>query len=221
MSALAVQASRNVRDTLAIAMEHVGERSALLVADDRCELSRLLAAAYSECLPGARVIAFDQVTPEAVKAACSELNAGDLAVLIQSSVFRLPEFRTRVELFRRDIKVIEHCNLERIQPGEVEHYVAALAYDPQYYRGVGHALKARMDAASSARIESLGETLLFDSPLELAKLNIGDFSGLKNTGSMFPIGEVFTEARDLERVSGRVNIYGFADTSFLLNVLPD
>ncbi len=199
-------------------MDHAGERAALLVADDRCELSRLLAAAYAECLPQARVISFDQVAPEAVKAACVELSEGDLAVLIQSSVFRLPEYRTRVELFRKNVKVIEHSNLERIEPYELEHYVAALAYDPQYYRGVGHALKARMDVARSARVESQGETLRFDSLLELAKLNIGDFVGLKNTGSQFPIGEVFTEARDLEAVSGRVNIYGFADTSFRLNV---
>lgn len=220
MSALTSVAVQNVRDTLTIAMEHTDLHQALLVADDRCELSRILAAAYAECLPDARVIAFDQLAPEAVKAACLELNAGDLAVLIQSSVFRLPEFRTRVELFRKDIKVIEHCNLERIEAHEVEHYVAALAYEPAYYRGVGHALKARMDAASSARVESLGETLHFDCPLELAKLNIGHFAGLKNTGSMFPIGEVFSEARELERVSGRVSIYGFADTSFRLNVPP-
>jgi aminopeptidase len=218
MSVLASVASRNVRDTLTIALEHTDAHAALLVADERCELSRLLAAAYAECLPGARVMSFDEVTPEAVKAACLELNAGDLAVLIQSSVFRLPEFRTRVELFRRDIKVIEHCNLERIEAHEVEHYVAAMAYDPGYYRGVGHALKARMDAASSVRVESLGDNLRFDCPLEVAKLNIGDFAGLKNTGSMFPIGEVFSEARDLTRVDGRVNIYGFADTSFRLNV---
>jgi aminopeptidase len=218
MSALASVASRNVRDTLTIALEHTDEHAALLVADERCELSRLLATAYAEGLPGARVMSFDEVTPEAVKAACLELNAGDLAVLIQSSVFRLPEFRTRVELFRRDIKVIEHCNLERIEAHEIEHYVAAMAYDSGYYRGVGHALKARMDAASTARVESLGDSLRFDCPLELAKLNIGDFAGLKNTGSMFPIGEVFSEARDLTRVDGRVNIYAFADTSFRLNV---
>ena len=218
MSALTSTATRNVRDTLTIAMEHTGERAALLVADERCELARVLAAAYAECLPQARVMSFDHVAAEAVKAACIQLGEGELAVLIQSSVFRLPEYRTRVELFRKNVKVIEHSNLERIQPNELEHYVAALAYDPEYYRGVGHALKARMDVARSARIESQGETLHFDSPLELAKLNIGDFAGLKNTGSQFPIGEVFTEARDLTAVNGRVNIYAFADMSFRLNL---
>ena len=218
MRAIAEIASRNVRDTLAIAMAHTDAHAALVVADDRTALARLLRGAYAECLPQARIILFDEVGPEAVKSAFAELREHDLVVLVQSSVFRIPDLRIRVELFRRSIKVIEHSNLERMEENEIGHYVDALAYDPAYYRGIGHALKARMDVARSARVESGGETLLFDSPLELAKLNIGDFDGLKNVGSQFPIGEVFTEARDLERVSGRVKIYGFTDTSFRLNV---
>src|SRR5207248_479102 len=69
-----------------------------------------------------------------------------------------------------------------------------------------------------ARIESDGETLRFDSPLETAKINIGDFSGLKNFGSQFPIGEVFTEARDLESVNGRTKLFAFTDATMRLNV---
>jgi aminopeptidase len=221
MSAIASAASRNVRDTLTIAMEHTADQVALVVADERTELSRLLVRAYGECLPGARILFFDREGPEAAKAAFAELRESDLVVLIQSTVFRIPEFRTRVELYRRNIKVIEHCNLDRIEASEIEHYVAALAYDPAYYRGIGHSLKTRIDAARSARIESDGEVLRFDCPLETAKLNIGHFAGLKNIGSQFPIGEVFTEARDLELVHGRVKIYGFADTSFRLNVPRD
>ena len=217
-SALASAATQNVRDTLALALEHGPECSAVVVADDRTELSRLLLRAYAECLPQARVVAFDQVLPAAVIAAFAELGEGSLAVLIQSSVFKIPEFRTRVELFKRNLKVIEHSNLDRIGAAEVEHYVAALAYDPAYYRGVGHELKARMDSASSVRVESAGNTLHFACALEPAKINIGDFAGLKNVGSLFPIGEVFSEARDLESVQGRVTIYGFTDRSFRLNV---
>ena len=217
MSALAAEAVRNVRDTLAIALAHTAERAAVLVADERTPLSRLLLQAYRECLPGAQVLLFDDVAAEAVKAAFAELREHDLAVLIQSSVFRIPEFRTRVELFKHGIKVIEHSNLERMAEGEIAHYIAALAYDSAYYRGVGHALKARMDIAVSARIESEGEQLHFACSLEPAKLNIGHFEGLKNAGSLFPIGEVFTEASDLECVHGRVKIYAFTDTSFRLN----
>jgi aminopeptidase len=218
MCALAAEALRNVRDTLTIALSHTAERAVVVVADERTVLSRMLVQAYRECLPGAPVLFFDDVGVDAVKAAFAELRAHDLAVLIQSRVFRIPEFRTRVELFRRGIKVIEHSNLERMTEAETAHYIAALAYDPAYYRGVGHALKARMDVASSARIESEGEQLHFACQLEPAKLNIGHFDGLKNAGSLFPIGEVFSEARDLESVHGRVKIYAFADNSFRLNV---
>jgi leucyl aminopeptidase (aminopeptidase T) len=217
-SALASAAARNVKDTLALALDHGQAQAAVVVADERTELSRLLLGAYAECLPRARIVSFDQVSQAEVMAAFAELSQGSLAVLIQSSVLKIPEFRTRVELFKRNIKVIEHSNLDRIGAAEVEHYVAALAYDPAYYRGVGHALKARMDAASSVRVESPGSSLCFAGPLELAKLNIGDFAGLKNVGSLFPIGEVFSEARDLELVAGRVTIYGFTDTTFRLNV---
>jgi leucyl aminopeptidase (aminopeptidase T) len=217
MLSLSALASRNVSDTLAIALEHAAKHTALLMVDERSELSRLLVRAYTECLPGARILDFDKLQPEVVRTALEQLQEHDLAVLIQSSVLRIPEFRTRVELYRRNVKVVEHANLERVAPHEIEHYVAALAYDPGYYRDVGHALKALMDRASSARIVSDGELLHFGCPLEPAKLNIGHFAGLKNIGSQFPIGEVFSEARELEQVNGRVKIYAFADTSFRLN----
>jgi aminopeptidase len=218
MTARATVAARNVSDTLTLAMEHSDAHRAVVVADDRTELSRLLIGAYAACLPSARSIPFDHAEPEAVKATLLELRESDLVVLIQSTVFRIPEFRIRVELFRNSIKVIEHSYLDRMADEEIDHYIAALAYDPAYYRGLGHALKARMDGARSARVESGGETLHFACPLEPAKLNIGHFEGLKNVGGQFPIGEVFTEARELERVNGRVQIYGFTDTSFRLNV---
>jgi hypothetical protein len=211
------QALRNVRETLAIAMDHDGSRAAVIVADERCELARALLAAYREGLVGARVVLYDADSPEVVQAALAPLEAGDLAVLVQSAVFRIPNYRIRVELFKRGIKVIEHANLDRMSTDQIEHYIAALSYDPAYYRGIGHPLKALMDAAHSARVESAGEVLRYDCPLEAAKLNIGDFSSLKNFGSQFPIGEVFTEARDLESVNGRATLYAFTDTSMRLN----
>ncbi|MGH8855181.1 MAG: hypothetical protein ACREWI_12995, partial [Telluria sp.] len=62
-----------------------------------------------------------------------------------------------------------------------------------------------------------GETLTFASPLEPAKLNIGDYSDMNNVGGQFPIGEVFTEALDLEAVNGRVQVHVFGDTSYRSN----
>jgi aminopeptidase len=143
--------------------------------------------------------------------------ASSLVVLVQSTNFRLEAFRIRVELFKLGLKVIEHVHLSRMPGAQGDHYIEALAYDPSYYRGVGKALKAKIDAAAGAVLYGGGEALVFASPFESAKLNIGDYSDMNNVGGQFPIGEVFTEARDLEAVNGRAQVHVFGDTSYLAN----
>jgi hypothetical protein len=211
-------AERHLRDTLTIAIEHQAPRAALIVHDTRTDLNRALTEAYRRVVPDAQFIDFDAVTPDHVLAAFARLNAGDLVVLVQSTSFRLEAFRIRIELFKRGLKVIEHVHLSRMPGAQGLHYIASLAYDPAYYRGVGHALKARIDAARHGVVDSGdGERLVFGSPFESAKLNIGDYSGMNNVGGQFPLGEVFTEARDLEAVNGRVRIFVFGDTAFMVN----
>jgi hypothetical protein len=213
-------AERNVRDTLAMAIEYAAPRKALIVYDTRSDLNRALTEAYRRVVPAdhARFVDFDGVAPDDVLAAFAQMNEGDLVVLIQSTSFRLEAFRIRIELFKRGLKVIEHVHLSRMPGAQGLHYIASLAYDPAYYRGVGHALKARIDRAQYGVVDSGdGEKLVFGSPFESAKLNIGDYSGMNNVGGQFPLGEVFTEARDLEAVNGRVRIFVFGDTAFMVN----
>ena len=210
-------ASAHLHDVLAIAIEHGPGHAALVVHDARTDLARALAEGYRRNLPDATFIDFDQVSPDAVLDAFKRMQAGDLVVLVQSTNFRLEAFRIRVELFKLGLKVVEHVHLSRMPGAQGEHYIESLAYDPAYYRGVGKALKARIDSASSATVHSGGEVLTFASPLESAKLNVGDYSGMNNVGGQFPIGEVFTEAQDLEAVSGKVRVHVFGDTSYLVN----
>jgi hypothetical protein len=210
-------AAAHLGDVLAQVVQHGPEQSALVVYDTRSDLARALAEGYRRNLPGAAFIDFDSVDPAEVLAAFRRLQSADLVVLIQSTNFRLEAFRIRVELFKLGLKVIEHVHLSRMPGAQGAHYIESLAYDPAYYRGVGLALKARIDGASSATVDSGGETLVFASKLEPAKLNIGDYSGMNNVGGQFPIGEVFTEAQDLEAVNGRVRVHVFGDTSYLVN----
>ncbi|MCS0589827.1 hypothetical protein ACFQ09_16290 [Massilia norwichensis] len=210
-------ATAHLRDVLAIALEHGPGRRALVVFDGRTGLSRALVEAYRRNLPEAVFIDFDSVTPDTVLAAFKDYAAGDLVVLVQSTNFRLDGFRLRVELFKLGLKVIEHVHLSRMPGAQGDHYIEALAYDPQYFRGVGHALKARIDVARRAEVHGGDAVLVFDSPLESAKLNVGDYSAMNNVGGQFPIGEVFTEAQDLEAVSGRAQVHVFGDTSYLVN----
>lgn len=199
-------------------MDHAAPAGAVILADGASELARIVGAAYAECLQGARIVSFFDEDASAVMSALDTLQSGDLAVLVQSESFRLPNYRIRVELYKRGVKVIEHSNLARIDHHEIDTYLDSLAYDPAYYRGIGHALKAKIDAAQTARVQSGGETLVYEAGLEPAKINIGDFATLANVGSQFPIGEVFTEAKDLTQVHGKLCIYGFTDLSVRLNV---
>ncbi len=211
------QAHQHVRDILALALEYSDEHAAVVVYDERCELAQALTEAYRRALSKARFISFDEVTPQAVLAAFEPLAASDLVVLIQSSNFRLEAFRIRVELFKRGLKVIEHPHLAGMPGAEALTYIDALAYDPAYYRGLGRALKERIEKAQGAVLDGGGEKLLFSSPFEPVRLNVGDYTGMKNVGGQFPIGEVFTESKDLEAVNGRVRVFVFGDTAFLVN----
>jgi len=210
-------ATAHLRDVLAFALEHTPGRRALVVYDTHTALARALVEAYRRNLPAADFVDFDTVAPDDVLATFRTLAAHDLVVLVQSTNFRLDGFRLRVELFKLGLKVIEHVHLSRMPGEQGAHYIEALAYDSSYYRGVGQALKARIDTASSATVVSGGERLVFASPLESAKLNIGDYSQMNNVGGQFPIGEVFTESVDLEAVSGRAQVHVFGDTSYRVN----
>ena len=215
-----VLAERHVRDILTHAIRHTQGR-AVVVFDERCALSCALTEAYRACLPDALFIGFDAMPPEQILAAFAPLLPGELVVLIQSTSFRLAEFRIRVELFKRGLKVIEHPHLARMSGAESAIYIDALAYDPAYYRGVGGELKRRIDLAAGAVVDSGGGARVnYDSAFEPAKLNVGDYAGMANVGGQFPIGEVFTEPVDLTRVNGNVRIFVFGDTEFCVNVPP-
>ena len=196
---------------------HTPARSAIVVWDGQCDLAIALSEAYRRCLPDALFIEFDSSAPGIVLTAFEQLSPGDLVVLIQSSSFRLDAFRIRVELFKRSLKVLEHPHLARMNGEEALTYIDSLAYDPVYYRGVGNALKSRIDGAHQGVVDSGGEQLFFPSGFEPAKLNVGDYRNMQNVGGQFPIGEVFTESRDLEAVHGRVRIFVFGDTTFSVN----
>lgn len=210
-------AEHHLKDIVNTVFNHTSQERAVVVYDTDCMLTTVLAEGYKRSLPDALFIDFNQHSPEAILVMLESLHPFDLVALVQSKSFRLNEFRLRVELFKRKIKVIEHPHLSRMSDDEVPYYIDSLAYDADYYRGVGRALKQKIDNAPSGLLDSGGEFLVYGSPFEPAKLNIGDYTEMPNMGGQFPLGEVFTEAQDLRSVHGRVNIYSFGDITYKLN----
>jgi len=189
----------------------------MIVYDENSTLSKILSKAYRHNLPNATTIDFNATEPQKIREQFDTLEASDLVILIQSTNFRLDAFRIRVELFKRKIKVLEHPHLERMKEEEVSHYIDAIAYDTYSVREVGKALKEKIDVAQSGVIYSGGEALHFPAGFEPAKLNIGDYEPMPNVGGQFPIGEVFTESKELTALHGRAKIFAFADTTYRVN----
>ena len=210
-------AEENVQGIINEVFHHTSKETAVVVYDTGCLLSNILTQAYKNCLPDAIFLDFNTSAAEEILKVLASLKESDFVALIQSTNFRLNAFRIRVELFKRKIKVIEHPHLSRMSDDEAAVYVDSLAYDPKYFRGVGRALQSKIDSASSGVLDSGGELLVYDSSFEPAKLNIGDYSQMNNTGGQFPIGEVFTEAKDLRALNGRVNISIFSDVTYQIN----
>lgn len=212
---------QNLGDVIRYAMHHQAPAKALVVFDRQSPLAQMLTDGYREVLPEAQMMDFDATSSNAVREAIDALSPGDLVVLVQSSSFRLNEFRFRLELFNRSLKVIEHPHLARMSPEECGLYIDALAYDAQYYRTVGPKLKALIDGAKNIVVRCEGTELVYTTPMESAKLNIGDYTGMKNTGGQFPIGEVFTEPVEMKGVNGTVKLFAFGDADFHVITPPE
>lgn len=211
-------ATRNLNDIITLAIEHTPDKRALVIFDTQSPLSRLLTDAYRATLPHADMIDFEATTPDDVRATIDTLSPKDLVVLVQSTSFRLNEFRFRLELFNRNLAVIEHPHLGRMPEAELATFIDGLAYDPAYYRVLGPKLQECINNASRIVLRSPGAELVYDTNFEDAKPNLGDYRAMKNTGGQFPIGEVFTEPKDFSKVNGTVKLFAFGDQNFLVNV---
>lgn len=218
MSDLLTLAIKNLRDTVTLALEYTPEDAALVLFDEEDALTRLLVEAYRAVLPTAEFLKVADTTGDDIRAKFKAMPQGSLVILVQSTNFRLNEFRFRLEIFACGLKTIEHIHLNRMSEAQWPTYLESLAYDPQYFRPLGHALKQRLDVSKKITVTCGDSTLVYDSAMEDAKLNVGDYSGMTNVGGTFPIGEVFTESKDLSKTNGDLLVYGFAGMDHLVQL---
>lgn len=214
-------ATQNVQTILSQVFEQKPGQDILIVYDERAPLTRILTRAYQNAAPHARNLSFDAHDNAGVLSAINALKPGDLVILIQSTSFRLDEFRIRLYLFTRQLKVIEHPHLERVLESERQTYIDSLEYDGGYYRRLGPELKSRIDRAHQISLHAGSRSLVYGGPLEEAKLNIGDYRAMKNSGGQFPIGEVFTELKDLTQLNGTAALFAFGGRDFGVYDCPD
>lgn len=212
-------AEKNLRDILTDAICVQESEKSLIIFDSEAPLTQIILEGYRAALPQGHFVDFNTVTAAQIMEYINSCKPGDLVVLLQSTNFRLNEFRFRIELFARGLKTIEHIHLKRIPEEQFERYIQGLFYDKNLYRPLGMALKASLDVASQVVVRCPQTVLYYDGGMEDTKLNVGDYSNMKNVGGTYPIGEVFTEAKNLEQVYGEAMIFGYADENHLVKIV--
>ena len=211
-------AEQAVRMMVGEAIGQTKEEGMVLLFDRESELARTLVSAYIAEYPWAQTWEWnpEALRPEEMRLRFHALPKGTLVILVQSTNFRLDAFRIRLELFSRGLRTIEHVHLARMRsPEEQLRYLEACTYGPKRFTTQATRLQEEIRKAKTADVFSHGgEVLRWNGELEEPLANTGNYEGKTNVGGTFPVGEVFTEAKELACVSGDVRIFAMANARF-------
>ena len=206
------QLLQHVKDILEKNYHLHPQKHILLVYDTGCTLSTLLATAYQEVMKpySHQAIEFDNVPERYIFEAFEQLPPNSLVILVQSGSFRMTKYRLRADLFRQGHQVIEHARLSFNLEDQIPNYIDSLAYDTDYYVQACTVLEGLLLENNQIQIESgdnlkLEITSAFEKPIK----NTADFSNNPTASTGFPIGEIFTEAKELDKINGSVLVFGF------------
>ncbi len=184
----------------------------LLVYDTKCLLTRMLREVYSRVIEGFahEEIDFYTIAEDVFISKLEGLPAHSLVILVESGSFRTTKHRLRRDLVGWGHDVIEHTRLDHNKDSEIGNYIGALRYDTPYYVTMCTKINGLLQQKAMIVLDSgNGLRLTVDSEYEKPILNTGNFSDVAVKSGGFPIGEIFTEAKDLAAMSGDVVVFGF------------
>lgn len=97
---------------------------------------------------------------ESIKNSLTSLPKNSIVVLIQSTNFRLSTFRIRLELFHRDIHVVEHNHLAYIKESEFDTFMNSLVYRTDEYVRLEHEFSRLSNESQETKILSNNGSIL-------------------------------------------------------------
>lgn len=162
----------------------------------------------------------EQIDPqiESIKNELISLPAWSIVILVQSTNFRLSTFRIRLELFHRGIHVVEHNHLAYIPEEQFPTFYHCLEYRTDEYVRLQHEFMKLSEGADETRVVSIDGGVLTFGPVETIRWNTWDYTWVENKWGTYPIGETFTEARDLSQVNGRCLVDTYPREDFSIEV---
>jgi hypothetical protein len=160
------------------------------------------------------IIIFWNIKNDILKEKIMWLKADSTVVLVQSTNFRLDDFRLRLNLKNQWVWCIEHNHLWYIRDDEIETYANCLEYRTPFYIKLSNKLKEKFDKANILEVVSKNwDKLICEWGFEDMKQNTWDF-GERIRGWSFPIWENFTETKDFEKVNWKLSIRAYPNMAF-------
>ncbi len=187
----------------------------VLIYDEDSTLAKCLSEAYITELPThAEKIYYDKTKKTEIVEKLRSLPSGANVFLVQSSNFRLDDFRIRLQLFNNGVGCLEHALLSTIPDEMIETYLNAFAWRGDEYARLGKALAKNIETCKEMIVYSGENSVLRFGPMEEAKINDSRFYAQKNRGGGAICGEVFSEVKDFASVSGKITINAYPDDTF-------
>ncbi len=189
----------------------------ICVYDTHSELSKLLAEGYENTLKNienAEMINFDSLPKDELKEKLMSLEEGATVILVQSTNFRLDDFRIRLNLNNQWVGCLEHNHLGYLPTEHTENYIDSIVYNSDYYEELSDKMHKVFSTWDKLEMKTVsGDILTVEWGFEEMKRNTWDYRN-KKRGGTFPIGENFTEAKDFSRVNGSFTVFAYPDERF-------
>ena len=215
-----LQATKDILEkNLKILEKPFCDKKVVLVYDTDSKLSKILWEVYSKNLNNlgeynTEIIIFWEIEKNILKEKLMNLEKDSTVILVQSTNFRLDDFRLRLNLKNQWVWCIEHNHLWYIKDEEIETYANSIEYRTPFYVKLSNNLKQKFDKADKVEFVSKNWNKLIASwGFEDMKQNTGDFWDRIRAGS-FPIWENFTEIKDFSKLNWKISIRAYPNFNF-------
>lgn len=210
---LAFEATKNILEkNLQIYHPDLIGKKVVLVYDTNSILSRLISAWYIENLkfyPNAEIILYSSINSSDLKEKLLSLEEWRAVIMVESTNFRLEDFRIRIFLQQKNIAHLEHNHLIYIKEDETKTYLEAISYQTPYFQKVSDWLKEKVENGNTMKIVSPNwAKMILEWWFEEMKQNTWNFP-LNNRYWTLPMWENFSEVRDFSLVNWELYIRAY------------
>lgn len=210
---LAFEATKNILEkNLQIYHPDLIGKKVVLVYDTDSILSSLISDWYIENLKAysnAEIILYSSIKSDDLREKLLSLEEWRTVIMVESTNFRLEEFRIRINLQKRKVANIEHNHLVYIKEYETKTYLEAISYQSPYFQKVSDWLKSKVENWNTMKVISPNwSTMILEWWFEEMKQNTWNFP-LNNRYWTLPMWENFSEVKDFSLVNWELYIRAY------------